>query len=144
MNPRTRVTRFGVAASRTPIATNAPYPTRITGFRPTRSDRIPAGNAWDAYTMLNRTYRRIATTFSWPTSVTRRRRNATEKSANENTLAIPMNRTRDLGTLRRLARKRGWRTAARGGSRTRATHTRDTAAGSAAIRMISRNAETSD
>src|SRR3972149_1658309 len=73
-----------------------------------RSDRIPAGNAWAAYTTLNRTYRRIAVETAPPptTSATRSRRNAYEKSANEKRAAIPMNRTRGRGTPRSVTRRR--------------------------------------
>ena len=92
---------------------------------------------------MKSTYRRIATTVACPTSVTRSRRNATEKSAKENTLAIAMNGLRDRGTRDRLTRRRGCRTAARRRSRTRDTHRNDTAAGRAAARMIRRYAPAS-
>src|SRR2546427_5784136 len=94
--------------------------------------------------MLKRMYSRIARNVLHPTSVTRNRRKAKEKSAKEKTLAIPMKRTRDRGMLRRLARKRGVRLATRLGSRTRNTHANETAAGTAAIRMVSRYVGPSD
>src|SRR3989337_4406172 len=116
------------------MTTKAAYPTRITGFLPTRSERMPAGKAWAAYTTLNRTYRRIATTAVSPTAVTRSSRNATEKSAKENTLAVRMNSLRAPGTPPRVTRRRGWGAATRRGSRGRGGHGDARGAGGAAPR----------
>src|SRR3989442_11608962 len=96
---------------------NAMYPVNTTGFRPTRSDKIPAGNACAAYTMLYTTYSRMATVVPWIPA--RSRRNAYEKSANEKRLAIPMNVQSGFGIPRKVTRRGCFGVRWRTGSRTR-------------------------
>src|SRR5256885_6004082 len=101
------------------MAMNAMYPVNTTGFRPTRSDKIPAGNACAAYTMLYTTYSRMATVVPWIPA--RSRRNAYEKSANEKRLATPMNVQSGFGIPRKVTRSGCFGVRGRTGSRTRNT-----------------------
>src|SRR2546426_2880028 len=89
--------------------------------------------------MLSRTERRITTVvpFVWPA---RRRRNAYEKSAKENRLAIAMKVRSGRGMPRKATRRVCDGTRARCGSRTRSTMRTERTAGNTAGRGAGREA----